>query len=59
MFKWPKVLLHSSIAAFMTIVLTVRYGHPLSANTSAASVQEIANTEDPYPVAVPSAYRHG
>ena len=30
-----------SIAAFVAIVLMVQYGHPLSANTSAVSVQEI------------------
>ena len=44
-----------AIAAFVAIILSVQYGHPLSANTSAASSQEIANTEDPYPVAVPNA----
>ena len=35
----------------MTIILLVRCGHPLSGNILAVSGQEIANTEDPYPVA--------
>ena len=41
-----------ALAAFVVIMVSVRYGHTLSANISATSVQEIANTEDPYPVAV-------
>ena len=43
------------IAAFVGIMLIMQYGHPLSANISAANDQEIANTEDPYPVTVPTA----
>ena len=42
-----------AIAAFVAIILSVQYGHPLSANT--VNVQEIANTEDPYSVTVPNA----
>ena len=44
-----------AIDTLVGIMLTVRYGHPLSANILAANGQEIANTEDPYPVAVPNA----
>ena len=32
-----------AIAAFVVVVLTVRYGQPLSANTSAVNVQEICS----------------
>ena len=56
LFKRPMVpTFKIVIAAFVGIMLTVQDGHPLSANTSAVNDLKIANTEDPYPVAVPSA----
>ena len=52
------IALEFAMAVFVGIMLTVQYGHPLSANISAADGQKIANTEDPYPVAVPNALKH-